>query len=50
MIRINAVRDDEDLLGLKKCQDTIDVHYRGLEAFEVQEEVNSTIVVRASSY
>ena len=42
---VNAVRDDEDILGLRRFQDTIEVHYRGLKALGVQEEVYSTIVV-----
>ena len=42
---VNAVKDDEDLLGLRKFQDTIEVRYRGLKALGVKEEVYSTIVV-----
>ena len=42
---VNAVRDDEDILGLRRFQDTIEVHYRRLKALGVQEEVYSTIAV-----
>ena len=45
IMSFNAVRDDEVLLGLRRFQETIEVHYCGNKALGVQDEVYSTIFV-----
>ena len=41
-----AVKDENDIVGLRKFQDTIEVHYRGLRALGVDEETYSAIIVQ----
>eukprot|EP00112_Aurelia_sp_Birch-Aquarium-sp1_P017837 Seg4175.3 transcript_id=Seg4175.3/GoldUCD/mRNA.D3Y31 product="hypothetical protein" protein_id=Seg4175.3/GoldUCD/D3Y31 len=40
-----AVKDEDDIVGLRKFQDTIEVHYRGLRALGVDEETYCYLLV-----